>query len=90
MASGHSGPLQLQAVAAAWIVWWRLTGITQEQSKRASRRNVVQLLIANRQTAISTPHLGDSSGWLVLRYLEVTSDIWSMALRRRNLATRQS
>ncbi|MBM7789025.1 DUF1761 domain-containing protein [Tenggerimyces flavus] len=46
-------------VAYAWyskygfgIVWWKLTGITPEQSKQASRRNVVQLAVANGVTAI--------------------------------------
>lgn len=48
------------AVAGVWygtffvfaIPWWRLTGITPEQSKKASRRNLVQLLIANSVTAV--------------------------------------
>ncbi|MBB5079543.1 DUF1761 domain-containing protein [Nonomuraea endophytica] len=47
------------AVAVAWyskkgfgIVWWKLTGITPEESKKASGRNMVQLLIANGVTAL--------------------------------------
>ncbi|MFC0622855.1 DUF1761 domain-containing protein [Kribbella deserti] len=46
------------AVASIWYgkaflaTWWNLTGITPEQSKQASRRNMVQLLIANTVTAI--------------------------------------
>ncbi|MFI9557514.1 DUF1761 domain-containing protein [Nonomuraea endophytica] len=46
-------------VAVAWyskkgfgIVWWKLTGITPEESKKASKRNMVQLLIANSVTAL--------------------------------------
>ncbi|WP_427893773.1 DUF1761 domain-containing protein [Kribbella sp. GL6] len=44
-------------VAGIWYgkafttVWWKLTGITPEQSKNASRKNMVQLLIANAITA---------------------------------------
>lgn len=68
-------------VAYAWyskygfgIVWWKLTGITPEQSKRASRRNVVQLLVANSLTAIglaagiaiASAATGDASVWLAL------------------------
>lgn len=68
-------------VAYAWyskygfgIVWWKLTGITPEQSKRASRRNVVQLLVANSLTAIglaagiaiASAATGDGSVWLAL------------------------
>lgn len=37
---------------ALGIVWWKLTGITPERSKQASRRNVVQLLVANGVTAM--------------------------------------
>jgi hypothetical protein len=46
------------AVASIWYgkaflaVWWKLTGITPEQSKNASRRNMLQLLIANSVTAV--------------------------------------
>lgn len=45
-------------VAGVWYgklfvaIWWNLTGITPEQSKAASRRNMIQLLIANAVTAI--------------------------------------
>ncbi|MEU9808681.1 DUF1761 domain-containing protein [Mycobacterium sp. NPDC050853] len=69
------------AVAAAWyskigfgLVWWKLTGITPEQSKKASRRNMVQLLVANGVTAvglaagigIAAAAFGDDSVWLAL------------------------
>lgn len=46
------------AVAGVWYgkifvtPWWNLTGITPEQSKAASRRNMAQLLLANVVTAI--------------------------------------
>ncbi|OBB19091.1 hypothetical protein A5761_07085 [Mycolicibacterium setense] len=46
------------AVAGVWYgklfvaVWWNLTGITPEQSKAASKRNMTQLLIANAVTAV--------------------------------------
>ncbi|MBT2497956.1 DUF1761 domain-containing protein [Agromyces sp. ISL-38] len=47
------------AVAGVWyskigfgLVWWKLTGITSEQSKRATVRNMVQLFIANSVTAV--------------------------------------
>jgi hypothetical protein len=46
------------AVASIWYgklfltLWWKLTGITPEESQQASRRNMVQLLIANSVTAI--------------------------------------
>ena len=68
-------------VAGAWYgkigfvaVWWKLTGITPEQSKKASRRNMVQLLIANSVTAlglavgirIASRATGDDSVWLAL------------------------
>ena len=46
------------AVAGVWyskigfgIIWWTLTGITPEQSKKATRRNMLQLLVANTVTA---------------------------------------
>lgn len=45
-------------VAGVWYgkafvaLWWRLTGITPEESKKASRRNMVQLLVANSVTAV--------------------------------------
>lgn len=32
--------------------WWQLTGITPQQSKNASTRNMVQLLVANSITAV--------------------------------------
>lgn len=69
------------AVAGVWygkigfgLVWWKLTGITPEQSKKASRRNMVQLLIANGVTAvglaagigIASAAIGDDSVWLAL------------------------
>ncbi|WP_405060674.1 DUF1761 domain-containing protein [Kribbella sp. NBC_01505] len=34
------------------LVWWKLTGITPEQSKQASPRNLTQLLVANSVTAV--------------------------------------
>lgn len=46
------------AVAGLWYgklfvaIWWDLTGITPEQSKAASRRNMAQLLVANTVTAV--------------------------------------
>ncbi|MGZ0146228.1 DUF1761 domain-containing protein [Kribbella sp. WER1] len=45
-------------VAGIWYgkafttIWWKLTGITPEQSKNASRKNTIQLLIANGITAV--------------------------------------
>jgi len=69
------------AVAGAWyskigfgLVWWKLTGITPEQSKKASRPNMVQLLIANSVTAaglaagigIASEAADDKSVWLAL------------------------
>ncbi|WP_078327169.1 DUF1761 domain-containing protein [Mycobacteroides salmoniphilum] len=45
-------------VAGVWYgklfvdIWRNLTGITPEQSKAASRRNMIQLLIANAVTAV--------------------------------------
>lgn len=45
-------------VAGVWYgklfvaLWWELTGITPEQSQAASRRNMVQLVIANAITAV--------------------------------------
>lgn len=70
------------AVAGAWygkigfgLVWWKLTGITPEQSKKASKKNMVQLLVANGVTAvglavgigIATAATKDDSVWLALR-----------------------
>lgn len=46
------------AVAFLWYgklfvhLWWRLTGITPEQSKAATRRNTSQLIVANAVTAL--------------------------------------
>jgi len=46
------------AVAGVWYgklfvnTWWNLAGITPEQSKAASRRNMAQLLLANTVTAM--------------------------------------
>jgi fatty acid desaturase len=46
------------AVAGVWYgklfvtTWWNLTGITPEQSKASSRRNMAQLLVANMVTAV--------------------------------------
>ena len=46
------------AVAGVWYgklfvtTWWNLTGVTPEQSKTASRRNMAQLLVANTVTAV--------------------------------------
>lgn len=68
------------AVAGVWYgkaflaVWWKLTGITPEQSKNASRRNMVQLLIANSVTAVglaigialASKASGDDSVWQAL------------------------
>ena len=56
------------------IVWWKLTGIAPEDSKKASRRNMVQLLIANSVTAvglavsigIASAATDDDSVWLAL------------------------
>ncbi|MFI5733968.1 DUF1761 domain-containing protein [Kribbella sp. NPDC051587] len=68
-------------VAMAWyskrgfgLVWWRLTGITPEQSKQASPRNLVQLLVANGVTAVglaaavgtTAKATGDDGVWLAL------------------------
>lgn len=69
------------AVAGVWyskigfgIVWWTLTGIPPEQSKKARTRNMAQLLIANGVTAVglavaigvaSTAAEGDSV-WMAL------------------------
>lgn len=68
------------AVASIWYgkaflaTWWKLTGITPEQSKEASRRNMVQLLIANSVTAVglavgievASAAADDDSVWLAL------------------------
>ena len=68
------------AVAGVWYgkvfvtPWWPLTGITPEQSKKASRRNMVQLLIANSVTAvglaggirIASAATNDDSVWMAL------------------------
>ena len=68
------------AVAGVWYgkvfvtPWWQLTGITPEQSKKASRRNMVQLLIANSVTAvglavgigIASAATNDDSVWMAL------------------------
>lgn len=68
------------AVAGMWYgkvflaVWWKLTGIAPEDSKKASRRNMVQLLIANSVTAIglalgieiASAAFGEDSVWLAL------------------------
>ncbi len=46
------------AVAGLWYgklfaaAWWSLTGITPEQSKASSTRNMVQLVLANALTAV--------------------------------------
>jgi hypothetical protein len=67
-------------VAMVWYgkvfttVWATLTGVAPEDSKRASRRNMVQLLIANGVTAlglafgveIAAEALGDDSVGLAL------------------------
>jgi hypothetical protein len=68
-------------VAGVWYgkvgfvaTWGKLTGITPEQSKKASRRNMVQLLIANSVTAIglavgiriASKAIGADSVWLAL------------------------
>lgn len=67
-------------VAGVWYgkvflaIWWRLTGIAPADSKKASRRNMVQLLIANSVTAvglaigfgIASEAFGDDSVWLAL------------------------
>lgn len=67
-------------VAGVWYgkvflaLWWRLTGIAPEDSKKASRRNMVQLLIANSVTAvglavgdaIASKALDDDSVWPAL------------------------
>lgn len=68
------------AVAMAWYghvflaAWAKSTGIAPEDSKKASRRNMVQLLIANSVTAvglgvaipIASKATGDDSVWLAL------------------------
>ncbi|GLZ78492.1 hypothetical protein Afil01_32990 [Actinorhabdospora filicis] len=68
------------AVAGVWYgkvflaLWWRLTGITPAESKSASRRNMIQLLIANGVTAvgltvgdgIASAALDDDSVWPAL------------------------
>lgn len=68
------------AVAGMWygkafvVVWWKLTGIAPEDSKKASRRNMVQLFIANSVTAvglaigigIAAAAFSDDSVWLAL------------------------
>ncbi|MFE3454900.1 DUF1761 domain-containing protein [Nonomuraea sp. NPDC059194] len=56
------------------IIWWKLTGIAPEDSKKASKRNIVQLLIANSVTAlglaagieIASAATEDDSVWLAL------------------------
>lgn len=67
-------------IAGVWYgkaflaVWWKLTGIAPEDSKKASRRNMVQLLIANSVTAvglavgngIASAAFGDDPVWLAL------------------------
>ncbi|TCO55786.1 DUF1761 domain-containing protein [Actinocrispum wychmicini] len=68
-------------VAVVWYskigfvaVWGKLTGITPEDTKKASGRNMVQLLIANSVTAvglavgigIASKAAGDDSVWLAL------------------------
>jgi hypothetical protein len=46
------------AIAGVWYgklfaaTWWNLTGITPDQSKASSRRNMAQLLLANTVTAV--------------------------------------
>ncbi|MFB6720808.1 DUF1761 domain-containing protein [Kribbella sp. NPDC056345] len=55
-------------------LWWKLTGIAPEDSKRASRRNLTQLLVANSVTAaglavgigIASEATGDDSVWPAL------------------------
>lgn len=68
------------AVAGVWYgklfvqLWWDLTGITPQQTKAASRRNMVQLLIANAVTALGLGFAvavvdaatGTQSVWLAL------------------------
>lgn len=68
------------AVAGVWYgklfveVWWNLTGITPEQSKAASRQNMIQLLIANAVTAVglaaavtvAAEATGNHSVWIAL------------------------
>jgi hypothetical protein len=68
------------AVAMVWYgkafltAWWKLTGITPEQSKKASGRNMVQLVIANGVTAaglavgiaIASAARDNDSVWLAL------------------------
>lgn len=54
--------------------WWQLTGITPAQSRNASRRNMVQLLIANSVTAVglavgigtASAATKDGSVWMAL------------------------
>lgn len=67
-------------VAGVWYgklflaLWWNLTGITPDQSKAASRRNMNQLLIANAVTAVglaaaiavTASQTGNDSVWLAL------------------------
>jgi hypothetical protein len=67
-------------IAGVWYgkaflaLWWKLTGIAPEDSKKASRRNMVQLLIANSVTAIglavgiaaTSAALDNDSLWLAL------------------------
>ncbi|MEO8828791.1 DUF1761 family protein [Lapillicoccus sp.] len=67
-------------VAGVWYgkvfvsLWWQLTGITPAQSKNASRRNMVQLLIANSVTAVglavgigtASAATKDGSVWMAL------------------------
>lgn len=67
-------------VAGIWYgrvflaLWWRLTGIAPEDSKKASRRNMAQLLVANGVTAIglaagnavAAAAFGDDPVWLAL------------------------
>ncbi|BBY35610.1 hypothetical protein BST33_04395 [Mycolicibacter minnesotensis] len=46
------------AIAGVWYgrifanAWWKLTGVTPERSKAASRQNMAQLLVANTVTAV--------------------------------------
>lgn len=67
-------------VAGVWYgkaflaAWQKLTGIAPEDSKKASRRNTVQLLVANSVTAIglaagigiASAAFDDDSVWLAL------------------------
>ncbi|WP_246227423.1 DUF1761 domain-containing protein [Mycolicibacterium helvum] len=68
------------AIAGVWYgklfatTWWDLTGLTAEQSKAASRRNMAQLLVANTVTAVGLAvaiavtfaAAGHRSAWLAL------------------------